>query len=342
VTTGRLSGEPIAVASDVDHTSSSASASFSVSANGEVLTHQGGSQQARQLVAFDRSGKRLAAYGPEDLWQDVKLSHDGKRAALVKNDDVSGNRDIWLMDLASGRPIRWSSNPATDWRPVWAPDDQALLFASDRNGASAIFRRRADGRDDDQLVAAATGPTEGRFPDDWSRDDRIVFLQDAAQGTNQIWIGAALPGSQPKALVQSRHMQGGGRLSPDARWVAYASTESGAMNVYVTSVDGSMKHRISGDGGLHPRWRRDGREILYYAADNWLMSVPVKLDPSFEDGSPKRLFQTCLNAQPAFYSGGYELAEDGSTLWLCPGSRSQAGAVTVAVGWGASLTRQPK
>ena len=74
---------------------------------------------------------------------------------------------------------------------------------------------------------------------------------------------------------------------------------------------------------MHPRWRRDGREILYYAADNWLMAVPVKLEPSFEAGSAIRLFPTCLNAPPPFYSGGFELAENGTTLWLCPGNRSQ-------------------
>ena len=95
VTTGRLSGgQPIPVASGVDHTPGSARASFSVSANGEVLSHQDGSQQFRQLVAFDRLGKRLAAYGPEDLWVDVKLSHDGKRAALVRPDDSGKSRHL--------------------------------------------------------------------------------------------------------------------------------------------------------------------------------------------------------------------------------------------------------
>ena len=338
---GRLSGEPQPIANDVDHTPSSARGSFAVSANGEVLTYQGGSQQFRQLMAFDRSGNRVAAYGPEDLWSDAKLSHDGKRAAFVKSDDA-GNRDIWLMDLASGRPVRWSTHPATDWRPVWGPDDQALLFASDRNGASAIFRRPADGGDDEQLIVAAMGQAEGRFPNDWSRDGRIVFLQDGPAGTNSIWFGTASPGSQPKEFIQSKPNQGGGRFSPDARWLAYVSSESGAMNVYVTPVDGSKRYPISSNGGVHPRWSRDGREILYYAADNWLMSVPVKLEPSFEAGTPMRLFSTCLSAPPPFYSDGFELANDGSTLWLCPGDRARQGAVTVAAGWNAALTGHAK
>jgi eukaryotic-like serine/threonine-protein kinase len=341
VASGRLSGEPHAIANDVNHIPSSARGSFAVSANGEVLTYQSVAQQAHQLTAFDRSGNRLAAYGPEDAWADVRLSHDGKRAALVKSDD-SGNRDIWLMDLSSGRPVRWSTHPATDWRPVWGPDDQALLFASDRNGASAIFRRRADGGDDEQLIVAALGQAEGRFPNDWSRDDRVVFLQDGVAGNNGIWIGTASPGGQPKEFIHSKPNQGGGRFSPDARWLAYVSSESGALNVYVTPVDGSKRHRVSSDGGTHPRWSRDGREILYYAPDNWLMSVPVKLEPSFDAGTPVRLFPACLSAPPPFYSGGFELANDGSTLWLCPGNRSQNGAVTVAAGWNAALTGHAK
>ena len=343
-TSGRLSGEPRPIANDVDQTSSSASAAFAISANGEVLTSQGGSQQTRRLLAFDRSGVQRAAFGTEDRWQDLRLSPDGKRAAVVKSDE-NGNRDIWLMDLASGLPRRWSSHPATDWRPVWDPESRSLLFASDRNGASAIFRRNADGRDADQLIAPAAGPTAGRFPNDWGRNDRIVFTQDAPDGGTQseLWIGTASPGGQLKGLPTVGAMTGG-RLSPDARWLAYSSNETGAWNVYVASIDGSTTRRISTDGGTHPQWRQDGGEILYYAfSANALMSVPVKLEPTIDPSAPVRLFPTCLRAPlPAPYENAFDLKPDGTTFWLCPGDHSQQGIVTVAVGWNAALTGQAK
>jgi hypothetical protein len=114
------------------------------------------------------------------------------------------------------------------------------------------------------------------------------------------------------------------------------------MNVYVMPLDGSTKHRISPSGGTHPRWRRDGGEILYYGADNVLMSVTLKLVPSFDVGTPVRLFRTCLSTPPPYYSSGFELAIDGTTFWLCPGSRSQQGIVTVTVGWNAALTGHTK
>ena len=343
-TSGRLSGEPRPIANDVDQTSSSASAAFAISANGEVLTSQGGSQQTRRLLAFDRSGVQRAAFGTEDRWQDLRLSPDGKRAAVVKSDE-NGNRDIWLMDLASGLPRRWSSHPATDWRPVWDPESRSLLFASDRNGASAIFRRNADGRDADQLIAPAAGPTAGRFPNDWGRNDRIVFTQDAPDGGTQseLWIGTASPGGQLKGLPTVGAMTGG-RLSPDARWLAYSSNETGAWNVYVTSIDGSTTRRISTDGGTHPQWHQGGGEILYYAfSANALMSVPVKLEPTIDPSAPVRLFPTCLRAPlPAPYENAFDLKPDGTTFWLCPGDHSQQGIVTVAVGWNAALTGQAK
>jgi eukaryotic-like serine/threonine-protein kinase len=343
-TSGRLSGEPRPIANDVDQTSSSASAAFAISANGEVLTYQGGSQQTRRLLAFDRSGVQRAAFGTEDRWQDLRLSPDGKRAAVVKSDE-NGNRDIWLMDLASGLPRRWSSHPATDWRPVWDPESRSLLFASDRNGASAIFRRNADGRDADQLIAPAAGPTAGRFPNDWGRNDRIVFTQDAPDGGTQseLWIGTASPGGQLKGLPTVGAMTGG-RLSPDARWLAYSSNETGAWNVYVTSIDGSTTRRISTDGGTHPQWRQDGGEILYYAfSANALMSVPVKLEPTIDPSAPVRLFPTCLRAPlPAPYENAFDLKPDGTTFWLCPGDHSQQGIVTVVVGWKTALTGQAK
>jgi Tol biopolymer transport system component len=271
----------------------------------------------------------------------MKLSPDGKRAALVTVDDVSGNRDISLMDLPGGQLIRWSSHPANDWRPVWSPDSQSLAFASDRNGASAIFRRRVDGSHDDELVAAAAGPLAGRFPDDWSHDGRLVFTQDSPGGHSEMWIGTASPGGAASVLkVVGSYVYGSARVSPDGRFVAYASLESGATEVYVTSMDGSLKLRISKAGGIHPRWSRTEPKLFYYApADNHLMSVPLMRNAgmSLEVGPPVEVFPTCLEAPPLVNAGGYELAADGSTLWLCPGSQPVPGIVTVSIGWSQAL-----
>jgi hypothetical protein len=178
---------------------------------------------------------------------------------------------------------------------------------------------------------------------DRERWRRIEELYDAARSMPPVrWIGTASPGGRSTVLTVAGSASSGGRLSPDARWFAfaYSSNESGALNVYVTSIDGSTTRRISSDGGTHPRWRRDGGEILNYAPSaNALMSVPMKLEPSIASSAPVRLFATCLNGAPPSYLSAFELTNNDTTLWLCPRSSSQQGIVTVALGWNAALAR---
>ena len=330
--TARLSGEAVPVVAPVDHNPTGTGASFAVSADGRVLSYRGRFRPSTELVRFDPSGVKQGAIGEQAEWQDMKLSPDGTRAALVKNDETSGNRDIWLVEIATGRAQPWSTNPATDWQPVWSPDGRHLAFASDRNGASAIFRRAVDSNDEDQLVVAAAGPSAGRFPRDWSSDDRLIMGQDTAAGTTELWMAPISGREEPRMLKRTGRVIAGGRISPDGRWLAYASDESGAFEVYVSPLDGSSKHRVSSAGGLHPRWRNTN-ELLYLGADRALMSVAVDSAQTFKAASPTRLFASCLTGLLPLYTGGFEVARDGSTFWLCPGSGDAPGAVTVAVDW---------
>jgi Tol biopolymer transport system component len=287
-------------------------------------------------VLFDPSGVRQGAIGEQADWQDLRLSPDATRAALVRNDEISGNRDIWLAEIATGRLRRWSTHPANDWHPVWSPDGRHLAFASDRNGASAIFRRPVDSSEGDRLVVAAAGPAAGRFPRDWSSDDRLILAQDTAAVPTDLWVAAMSGTVEPRMLRRTGRLIGSGRISPDGRWLAYMSDESGALEVYVSPLDGSSTERVSSAGGLHPRWRRDARELWYIGADRALMSVAFDSNETFKPASPKRLFASCLTSLPSPYTGGFEVARDGSTFWLCPGSGRAPGAVTVTVDWLAS------
>jgi Tol biopolymer transport system component len=332
----RLSGEPVPVAAPVDHYPASTDALFAVSADGTVLTHGGGFGQSSELVRFDATGVRQGAIGEQAGWQDMKLSPDATRAALVRNDETSGNRDIWLVEIATGRGQRWSTHPANDWQPVWSPDGRQLAFASDRNGASAIFKGAVDGSGGDELVVAAAGPAAGRFPRDWSRDDRLIMGQDTTTATTELWVAPVSGHEAPRLLQRTGRVIAGGRISPDGRWLAYVSDESGAPEVYVSPLDGSSKHRVSSAGGLHPRWRPNATELLYVGVDRALMSVAVDPGSTFKAASPKRLFASCLTSVPPLFTAGFEVAGDGSTFWLCPGSGRPSGTVTVSLDWLAS------
>ena len=327
----QLSGEPSGVVGGIDHNTTGAQGLFAASYEGGVLAYRGGFDQAAELVRFDRAGVRQGAVSEEAEWVDLELSPDGARVALVRVDSVSGNRDIWLLELITGRLTKWSAHPATDWHPIWSPDSRHLMFASDRNGASAVFRRAVDGSGEDRLVMP--GFAAGRFPTDWSVDDRLVVSQDQTTGSTEIWIASAAGGEEPRLLKRAGRTSGGGRVSPDGRWLAYVSDESDSLEVYASPIDGSSKHRISTAGGIQPRWHKGGRELLYLAPDNALMSVAVEPGASFKASPPERLFASCLTSQPPYYSGRFDVADDGTTFWLCPGGRAASGVVTVSVGW---------
>ena len=328
--TTRLSGEPSAVVGGVDHSPTGAQGFFAASRDGGVLAYRGGFDLAAEVVRFDRAGVRQGAVGEEADWDDLALSPDDARVALVRSDS-SGNRDIWLLELLTGRLTKWSAHPAADWHPTWSPDSRHLVFASDRNGASAVFRRAVDLSGEDRLVMPAFAA--GRFPTDWSVDDRIALHQDHATGSTEIWSASAAGDDEPRLLKRAGRTAGGGRFSPDGRWLAYVSDESGTLEVYASPLDGSIKHRISTAGGIHPRWHNRGRELLYLGPDNALMAVTVEPGPPFKASPPERLFASCLARQPQYYSGGFEVADDGTTFWLCPGRRAASGIVTVSVGW---------
>src|SRR5688500_18642297 len=162
--------------------------------------------------------------------------------------------------------------------------------------------------------------------------------QDQTTGSTEIWTGSAAGDDEPRLLKRAGGRTGGGLVSPDGRWLAYVSDESGTLEVYVSPFDGSSKHRISTAGGIQPRWQKGGRELLYLGPDNVLMSVAVEPGASFKASPPERLFASCLVSQPPYYAGRFEAADDGATLWLCPGRRAASGTVTVSVGWSPART----
>jgi eukaryotic-like serine/threonine-protein kinase len=262
----KLSGEPFALAGNVSQNSASAVASFSTSADGRAVAYLTGVEQTRQLVWFDRSGAKLGsavAVGPFDQLQ---LAPDEQRAAVIKVDSDTGNRDIWLVDVTAGTLTRFTSHPANDWHPVWSPDGAQVAFASDRNGLSTVYRKGADGSGPEELIPTprAGGHT---FPDDWSQDGRLLAVHVSVPlKTLDVWV-VPTDARNPYGLAQTEFQEQHPSFSPDGRWIAYVSDESGAHEVYVQALGKAGKQRVSTSGGIQPRWRRDGRELFFINAE---------------------------------------------------------------------------
>jgi serine/threonine protein kinase len=203
--------------------------------------------QQRRFVWFDRTGKRIGEVGePDNTANNPSLSPDEQRVALARN--VGGNGDIWLLELARGVFTRLTFHGAGDGRPIWSPDGKRIVFTSGRNGVADLFERTIGGPEKDTLVLSTD---QHKSPVDWSADGRFVLYRssDPANGYD-IWALNLDGKRQPFPLVQTRFEERDAQFSPDGRWIAYQSNESGRFEVYVQPFPGpGQKERISTDGG---------------------------------------------------------------------------------------------
>jgi Tol biopolymer transport system component len=335
-----LHGSARAVAGPVLQNTSSAVAAFSASSDGRVLAYVAGPRSSARLMWFDRAGKALSQVGAERVFLDVVLSHDEKRAVFDTIDPDHGTRDIWVVEIATGAMTRLTNHPATDWNASWSPDDREIVFASDRAGQSTIFKTAADGSGEAQLVYR--GDT-GIFAQEWLPDGRLLFYRDGVvdgvRGPMAVTIGSQsapvpVPGLQSTGINSTA-------TSRDGQWLAYTALDPGGPEVYVTSMAGGQRFKMSTQGGLHPSWRRDGRELFFATPQGDIMSVGVSPGPAF--GPPVRLMRPCQTTTPAsaftvaLWAKTFATSGDGQRLLAICENVSGITNVTVALGWQSRL-----
>ncbi len=288
-----LTGEPFPVAEEVDHLAGVRFALFSVSETG-VLVYRSGSSDAAQLIWFDREGKHLETVGPTVGQSAPWLSPDEKRVAFGRLDLQGGSSDIWLIELSRGIPTRFTFDQANDSAPVWSPDGSRIVFCSNREGSLNLYQRAASGAGNDEVLLKSDN---SKLPNDWSADGKFILYQEQAPKTGwDLWVLPLSGEQKPFPFLQSEFYEGQARFSPDGKWIAYSSDESGIWQVYVQSFPASGgKWQASTNGGVQPQWRRDGKELFYLSSDRKLMAVELKGSGStFEAGVPKELFELRL------------------------------------------------
>ncbi|HSC25849.1 MAG TPA: hypothetical protein VLD67_01165 [Vicinamibacterales bacterium] len=271
---------------------------------------------------------------------DVRLSPDGSRAALVVPDSLSGNRDIWLLHLATGNMTRLTSHPANDWWPTWHPDNRRLAFASDRDGRSTVYLTTFDGAHEQRLVQI---PNRGAFPKDWSSDGALLSLNiDTPDGVPSIWAVAASGEGKPFPLNHSAARENNPVWSPDGGWIAYESAESGTTEIYVKRVARGERIRISTAGGSQPRWPRGSREILYRAPNGDVMAVNLDGGAPDAPGRAVRLFAGCAETGFSPFGGPipYDVTADGRRFLLpCSREAARPEIVTVVIDWASTISK---
>jgi serine/threonine protein kinase len=336
----RLTGEPLAVA---DHIAQDAplrsGGPFSV-ANG-VLAYRSASPDSH-LVWFDRSGKEVGAFRARGDYHHPSFSPDETQVVIERTDPATGRHTIWTLDLARQTISRLVADAAGAHQPVWSPDGRRVAFVSHRANIGDVYWTRADGGGGDEMVLRSTEKLI-QEPTDWSLDGRFL-LYDLQRSVYQhdLWILPVSPPQPPRPFVASPANDHQGQFSPDVRWIAYTSDESGAPEVYVRRFpDGGGKWHVSTEGGAQPRWRRDGKELFYLAPGGRLMAANVISSGStFATAAPRVLFDTGITTSVVETRNQYLVTRDGQRFLLNISAEDENSApITVVLNWDSPLTK---
>jgi len=302
-----LVGEPRIVSDAVQYFPQTNFAVFTVS--GSTLVGQTGVGKGAnnsQLIWFDRHGKSLGSVGPPDQVANPKLSPDGRRVAVDQTDTDGRHVNIWVHDLTSHGVSRLGFGPWLEQVSVWSPDGKQVVYTSNEKLFFSLYEKNSDGSGETRNIFDFGSPQQG--PWDWSRDGKYLLVRKE----RELWyLTAAEWHAQP--LLRTQFLTRNAQFSPDEKFVAYSSSETGNWEVYVSPFPAfNSKWQVSRGGGEEPRWRGDGKELFYLAPGGTLMSADVKTAAGFESGVPAALFPTHLR-QPIsamdFFS--YDVTSDG-------------------------------
>jgi Tol biopolymer transport system component len=328
---GVLTGDPLTISDQVAFVGGTNQGGFSVSADGRIAYRA--TTAPSQLSWFDRMGKALGvATEPDSSLASPELSPDGRRVAVQRK--VQNNTDIWLRDLARSSFTRFTVHPAGEQMPVWSPEGSRIVFESNRAGAGNLYVKASNGVGAEELLLETPN---NKAAQSWSKDGRFLLYVEVDPKTgNDLWVLDLMGNDRkPRAVANSASDERMGQFSPDGRWVAYATNESGRFEIVVQPFpEPANKWQVSTNGGSQPRWRADSKELYFLAPDGKLMATPVTASgPRFEAGSPAPLFPTRLAGTPTIFSAEYAVAADGRFLINQPVEDFSAAAITIIQNW---------
>ena len=282
-----------------------------------------------QLVWFDRNGRDLNSVGPRANHESPRISPDEQRVAVSVADARKGTLDVWVYELSSQLTTRFTLNDqSTEYNPIW-----------DAKGPPHLYEKAWGGTGNEEMLLP---PGRVQWSDDWSLDGRFILYEESdPRGKIDLWVLPRLGEGKPRPFRDSPFSETEARFSPDSRWVAYVSDESGRREVYVQSFQfegqsAGARRRVSTEGGSQPVWRGDGKELFYLAADNKLMSLTVKAAATFEAGTPVALFRI----DPLGGGGFYDVTRDGQRFLINTSvTRAESLPITVVVNWASFLKK---
>jgi eukaryotic-like serine/threonine-protein kinase len=329
-----LTGEATTILPEIQFLPQVKRAVFAVSDHGLLVAQSGTEAALSQLVWFDRKGNAGGSVGKPDVYGNVFLAPSGRSVATDKTDMGSLNIDIWTYELQRDSAKRLTFDPAIDAVPIWSPDATRLVFASDRQLLFELYVKNSDGTQDEKRILHNEF---GSFPSDWSRDGKYILY---CRGTD-LWF-ATFPELKSSLFLKAPSVLRNGQFSPDGKWVAYASNETGKWEIYVTSFpEARGRWQVSTGGGEQPRWRGDGRELFYLSADGKMMAAPVTPGTNFDAGTPAALFQTTPRQPVLVYDlFVYDVSRDGQRFLInTQVKQAESAPMSVVLNWPAKLDK---
>ena len=333
-------GEPTALVGDVLYNRRFSYGVFSAGGSGVVAFLTGRQRDLSQLVWRDRSGRRLGELGTPGIlsgYGGLALSRDGRLAAVARVDEGTSEADIWLYDLERGSESRLV-RPGDDGDPVFAGEGGQMYFGSSSGNVGVLMRRDLKSGSETQLFSETAGSYI--VPLASVRDGAaVLYTTPKLDGGSDLLLRPTAGGGAAKAIVGTPADELYGQVSPDGRWLAWASDESGRYEVFVAPFPdaGGSRFQVSRDGGTQPRWHPKGTELFFKTADNVLTAVPIEASSStFSVGMPKALFRIV-----EFTGWTYAIAPDGERFLVRePLAERDASPITLLTDWGALVTRR--
>jgi serine/threonine protein kinase len=351
-----FTGDAFPIAEQVHFEALTSKASFTVSDNGTLAYQTGAGSAGVRLIWYDRSGKLLGSTGQPSVYHDMRISPDGKRIAISQLDAKIRNTDIWLSEIGREVWTRFTFDAAEERWPIWSPDGNTIVFRSVRKGRGDLYRRNASGAGSEELLYESN---LWKDPSDWSRDGKfLAFHADDPKTRNDIWIlpmdsKGAGEERKPFVFLQTEFQEARAVFSPDGRWIAYQSNESGRDEIYIRPfLDPDVKPiptgrdirsgrwQVSTNGGTHARWRRDGKELFYLGSDDKIMAVEIKLgSTTVYVGAVRPLFQ--ISPFRGASRDLYDATADGQRFLVAtPGGEEIPSPITLVVNWQAEVKKK--